>query len=450
MCSILKKAKRSLFVFILLIGLAFTVQAEKDKKSHLGPTVEKCKTKKSGEKECKTERLHGEKAIEYIYQELLKQIENIKQNELKAEAVSGAVSANSDSVDAANALIATNRAAIDAATSLANANQSSINTNGNAININAAVISDLSNLATDHESISNGHTQQLIDLKLQIVDLNTELARQGAESITDSLPVGTIIAWHKNLTGTPSLPPEWVEANGQTIVDADSPYNGQTIPDLNGSGLFIRGNSTSGVQQDATSIPNTTVGASSIVVHNSDGADSYSFGSNAWGQGGDTRHVTFSKVRPDNISMVYVMKIKSSSSAPTGNGVPFGTVIAWHKNLIGTPSLPSEWVEANGQTISDPDSPFNGQAVPDLNGSGLFIRGSLTSGVQQDATSIPNTTVGASSIVVHNSDGADPYSFGSNAWGQGGDSRHVTFSKVRPDNMSMVYIMKIKATPESQ
>ncbi|MCR9143879.1 MAG: DUF2341 domain-containing protein [bacterium] len=66
-------------------------------------------------------------------------------------------------------------------------------------------------------------------------------------------PVGTIIAWHKSLTGTPALPDGWVECNGQVLNDPLSPYNGDTIPDLNNSqdaryskGSFLRGDLTSG------------------------------------------------------------------------------------------------------------------------------------------------------------------------------------------------------------
>jgi hypothetical protein len=59
-------------------------------------------------------------------------------------------------------------------------------------------------------------------------------------------PVGSVVAWLKNYTNTPALPDNWVECNGQTLSDADSVYNGQTIPDLNGDNRFLRGNSTSG------------------------------------------------------------------------------------------------------------------------------------------------------------------------------------------------------------
>lgn len=63
-------------------------------------------------------------------------------------------------------------------------------------------------------------------------------------------PIGAIIAWHKSLTGVPqTLPYGWVECNGQTLSDADSPINGEVIPDMNGDARFIRGSNVSGTTQ---------------------------------------------------------------------------------------------------------------------------------------------------------------------------------------------------------
>jgi hypothetical protein len=60
------------------------------------------------------------------------------------------------------------------------------------------------------------------------------------------VPIGTILPWHKNLTGVPSLTDQFVECNGQTISDSESPLNGQSTPDLNTSKRFLRGNTASG------------------------------------------------------------------------------------------------------------------------------------------------------------------------------------------------------------
>ena len=60
-------------------------------------------------------------------------------------------------------------------------------------------------------------------------------------------PVGAVVSWLKSYTNTPqTLPTGWVECAGQTLSDADSVYDGQVIPDLNGDNRFLRGNSTSG------------------------------------------------------------------------------------------------------------------------------------------------------------------------------------------------------------
>ena len=60
-----------------------------------------------------------------------------------------------------------------------------------------------------------------------------------------STPIGSIIAWLKSFTNTPSIPSGWVECDGSVLSDADSVYNGATLPDLNG-GEFLRGDTTSG------------------------------------------------------------------------------------------------------------------------------------------------------------------------------------------------------------
>ena len=69
------------------------------------------------------------------------------------------------------------------------------------------------------------------------------------------------------------------------------------------------------------------------------------------------------------------------TSAPyTIYSVPIGTIMAWAKNLNGVPALSADWVECNGQTLSDPDSPLDGQVIPDLNGGNRFLRGNAESG----------------------------------------------------------------------
>jgi len=68
------------------------------------------------------------------------------------------------------------------------------------------------------------------------------------------VPIGGVVAWLKSFTYVPTLSTqgrdEWVEVNGAAISDVQSPLNGQTLPDLNGTGdsdsKFLRGMDTSG------------------------------------------------------------------------------------------------------------------------------------------------------------------------------------------------------------
>lgn len=70
------------------------------------------------------------------------------------------------------------------------------------------------------------------------------------DSTIGAVPIGASIAWNKSLTNTPALTDEFVEMNGQVLSDAESVYNGQTIPNANGYGgqtqRFFRGCTTSG------------------------------------------------------------------------------------------------------------------------------------------------------------------------------------------------------------
>jgi len=88
----------------------------------------------------------------------------------------------------------------------------------------------------------------------------------------------------------------------------------------------------------------------------------------------------------------YVMMTDGSgqlswTDAINGSGttgiIPIGSVTAWLKSFPNTPPLPDNFVECNGQTLSDAESPFDGQIIPDLNGDTgeqRFLRGGATSG----------------------------------------------------------------------
>lgn len=75
---------------------------------------------------------------------------------------------------------------------------------------------------------------------------------------------------------------------------------------------------------------------------------------------------------------------------------PVGSILAWAKTLTGVPSLPSGWVECNGQVLTDSDSLLNGDTIPNLNASGggtqRFLRGNTTSGTTGGSGTVTLTT----------------------------------------------------------
>lgn len=59
-----------------------------------------------------------------------------------------------------------------------------------------------------------------------------------------------------------------------------------------------------------------------------------------------------------------------------------GMIKAWHEDMTGMPSnmLTAFWYDCEGSAISDTESPFNGQNLPDLNTTSRFLRGDDTTG----------------------------------------------------------------------
>jgi hypothetical protein len=127
------------------------------------------------------------------------------------------------------------------------------------------------------------------------------------------VPIGCVLPWLKSYTNCPALASNFVECNGQTLSDAGSVFNGQVIPNLNGSlgsglkGYFIRGHSASGVTETSQNL-----------AHN----HTYSkvgTGRNAYDAGGEIAHTQSStntgdsggtEARPSNYSVVFIMRVK--------------------------------------------------------------------------------------------------------------------------------------------
>lgn len=132
------------------------------------------------------------------------------------------------------------------------------------------------------------------------------------ECYEKNVPVGSVMAWLKDYTSTPSLPNNWVECNGQTLSDAGSVYNGQVIPDLNSAvdtglkGRFLRGHTASGVEEDSQNLAHTHTVLKDSSEGSGDGLRSYSSGSGTH----TTSSSGGSEARPYNYSVVWIMKVR--------------------------------------------------------------------------------------------------------------------------------------------
>lgn len=371
-----------------------------------------------------------------------------------------------------------------------------------------------------------------------------------------NLPLGTIIAWHKNFDGTvPDLPEGWLECNGQTVDDPESPYFGKDLPDLNNAknawnskGSFLRGNTTSGgpLEDDQmqghrhndSGHTHTTKGV--CVAFWSPGCATLDMGSGTGSYAVNTGYSNLTdptqsnyggpryggETRPVNMAVVWIIHIRDAGTAGGGTGglwnpvsgganftlgnvgidesnpqarlhlggaagrdgilfpdgtlqttaaggshLPVGTIIAWHKSLTGTPNLPEGWVECNGQTLVDPQSPYNGETMPDLNNpqnswndNGSFLRGGAGSGVfeadqfqghyhqMSPHTATTGSLVGFTDHFKygHHQDG---HVFPNSGWvrdaiSDGPNGTPRTGSETRPANMTVVWIIKIRDTAQ--
>jgi hypothetical protein len=283
------------------------------------------------------------------------------------------------------------------------------------------------------------------------------------------LPVGSIVAWHRDFAslGSPALPPGWALCTGGVLEDPMSPLNGATLPSLNPSGRFLRGGPVSGlfesdafqehghgVTTDAKS-PNSS--ASNAYFHRGGSADPARTAKltvkepKSDGTHGVPR--TANETRPVNMSVLWVLKTR------LGAGLPEGSIVGWHDEPSA--SLPPlrrgkhAWYACDGRVVPALASPHAGAVLPDLNGPGRFLRGGTNSGILEE-----DAFQGHWHDVTHD---AFSYQFllepGSAYWGDCGDD-FATGSlsiggvlgarfaeETRPKNMGVPWILYLRGTP---
>lgn len=143
-----------------------------------------------------------------------------------------------------------------------------------------------------------------------------------------AVPIGSILPWAKSIPGIPAISDGWVECNGQTLADAESPLNGQAIPDLNGtSGIprFLRGGSTSGTYAGSSQhhhlwLDNDSYTSGGYDVETTNGGSSntdqnYVFGAageriNVGGSIPGDRYTAFGDSAPPYYQVVWIMRVK--------------------------------------------------------------------------------------------------------------------------------------------
>lgn len=113
--------------------------------------------------------------------------------------------------------------------------------------------------------------------------------------------------------------------------------------------------------------------------------------------------------------------------------IPIGGVIAWVNSIPGMPSLPAGWVECNGQTLDDPESPLNGQIIPNLNGENRFLRGGITSGATGGSETHRHK-------ITFDKEGYDP----GTSWYSSTQTIWTPYANHLPPFYEVVWIMKIK------
>lgn len=140
-----------------------------------------------------------------------------------------------------------------------------------------------------------------------VTDLNTlvlvdDINGGSANKTTFDLATGINYA----IYATPELPDNWVECNGQTLsgvyADADSPYNGGTIPDLNVTQRFVRGSIDSGTTGGADTVSHTH----SLATTNEDSGT----GGNTQVETDVTGDASDTENKPAFYEAVWIMRIK--------------------------------------------------------------------------------------------------------------------------------------------
>ncbi|MCI5228134.1 MAG: hypothetical protein D3918_16160, partial [Candidatus Electrothrix sp. AX2] len=233
------------------------------------------------------------------------------------------------------------------------------------------------------------------------------------------VPVGAIMAWHKDLSSSVGLPGGWVECNGQVLDDTGSPYNGQIIPDLNGQALFLRGGTASGATEDdavGSHDHDVNLTADAAGSHDHSAETSVAAGGGHGHNASTGIAAAGSHGHGANTSIgaagAHGHSIKVAPPLPGGSGFLTGGPAGWSGSFIG-----SVGNHAHSASTS-------------IDAGGNHAHSASTS-----ITSAPNHDHDASTSIEANGDHSHTVSGKTAAEGE---------AETRPVNMSVVWIMRVK------
>lgn len=118
-----------------------------------------------------------------------------------------------------------------------------------------------------------------------------------------------------------------------------------------------------------------------------------------------------------------------------GEKVPVGVILPWLKTFTGTPSIPLGYVECDGAVLNDPESVYDGETIPDLNG-GIFLRGDTTSG--GTGGTIEHTHANTNAGSFDSAEGTVAFKYVPSPGG------NLTNAGTLPPYYNVVWIMRIK------
>jgi hypothetical protein len=201
------------------------------------------------------------------------------------------------------------------------------------------------NTATN--TFTNGTTADADEVNANFTNLINGASALGVPAAIGMTPVGSIVAWHKSslTVVVTNLPTTNTSQSATQLIDSGA--------DFSAGGVVKAGMIVHNITRSKFAIVETVVNDTTITLANDVNAD-------------------------------------------TTNVDLFNTAAGDTYAIYATPELPDNWLECNGQTISDADSPLNGMVVPNLHTAVEDVNGYFLRGVVEGA--VTGSTEGSANL----------------------------------------------------